>query len=131
MSSKTFNGFLQLSEDMAAAARMAQPVVVRAALHAGGEIVTEAVKAEIRPHHRSGTLEENIVHEFDRETNTESIGWKGDGFYGKFMETGFTTRDGRYVADPAPHMRPGYEKSKEAALDAMYRMLSAAANTTK
>lgn len=88
------------------------------ALREAGEVVKEAIKQEAPQ--RTGTLKKSIeVSRVKNRNGTKyvEVGPGKEGWYGKFLEFGTVKMKAK------PFMAPGYEKSKEKAMEEIEKNL--------
>jgi len=123
------NGFEELAGDLdRLAERITDPRVKRKVLSAGADVIVNRARTAPRPTRRTGTLVQNISHEYDEKTEKQRVGWLKDGFYGRFHEDGWrplrgkrgkrSTHQWRKVAQRGrtvqnPHIRPAYAAERD------------------
>jgi len=136
------NGFELLAADLEKiAGRVTDKRVKQKVLEAGAEPVVEHAKRNIRPHRRTGTLENSIRDEYDPKTGQQRIGWTNRGFYGRFHEDGYRPRPGIAIIrngkrtwknsrkNPRgrtvqnPHIRPAFAAERENVFRLMFSTL--------
>lgn len=108
------DGLVDLEKALKALPAVVSKRLINTATRAGASVISREARKLVPK--RSGVLRKNIgVQRHKRQSRPHSVlykvGWKGDGFYGRFLELGT-----RYQA-ARPHLRPALDANKREAIN--------------